>query len=170
MSSPMFSYPQPTDDELAAQQPAYPTSPPPAFTGDSSPLPEASPAPAASPHPDAPPADRPTDGSLAASGLGRTALVLAIIAAALSVLASAVFGATIGPREAEFGTSFFEAPDWYSTLAIALVCVQGLCTLLGLTSLIIAVIAMISHRGRVPAMIAIAIIAGTRPRWLIMAM
>ncbi|MCF2585985.1 hypothetical protein [Brevibacterium sp. UCMA 11752] len=173
MTSPDFMYPQPTDDELAAQQPytaalglgshaheashhsashhsASHRSPSHALSSGQSPTSPASPS-AETDHNGASPtgANRPL--------LGKVALVLTIVAAGLSLLGSIVLGVTIGPSEAEFGYYFSDVPSWYQNLAIALAGLQVLCAALGVTGLIMGIVSAASGRARTQGIVAIAI-------------
>ena len=153
MTSTDFSYPQPTDDELAAQQPRVPTPP-------AQPI-------YASPHPDDladahdAAATARTDGAASAKSptLGKVAVALAIVAMVLSLAASVILGATVGPSEATSGYYFTDTPDWYQTLATVLVGVQGLCTCAGITGIILGITAAVTERGRTPGVVAIAVAA-----------
>ncbi|MCU4298508.1 hypothetical protein D3I60_15750 [Brevibacterium permense] len=152
MTSTDFSYPQPTDDELAAQQPRVPNrSAQPVY---------------ASPRPDdmaqaQDAAGARMDGAASAKSptLGKAAVALSIIAMVLSLAASVILGATVGPSEAASGYYFADTPDWYQTLAIVLFGVQGLCTCLGITGIILGITAAVAGRGRTPGTIAIAVAA-----------
>jgi vacuolar-type H+-ATPase subunit I/STV1 len=143
MTSTDFTYPQPTDDELAAQQPWNPA--------PNAPLIYSSPGAGfdhtAGPH-EADATNSPT--------LGRTAMVLSIVAGVLSVVASVILGATVGPAEAASGYYFTDTPDWYQTLAAVLVGLQALCTGLGLTAIVLGIVAAVTDRGRTFAIFAIA--------------
>lgn len=143
----MFSYPQPTDEELSAQQPPYP---PPinqsALTSQNFGHANAYPTTA-----EAGPSDVVTGQSL---GLGRIAMILGIVATVLSVIASGILGGTVGPMEAEYGYYLSDTPNAYSNLAIVLLSLQGICTLLGLTGLIMGIFAIASNRGRTQGIIA----------------
>ncbi|WP_420095493.1 hypothetical protein [Brevibacterium sediminis] len=152
MTSTDFSYPQPTDDELAAQQPRVPTPP-------AQPI-------YASPHPDDladahDSAAARVDGAASAKSptLGKVAVALSIVAMVLSLAASVILGATVGPSEAASGYYFTDTPDWYQTLATVLVGVQGLCTCAGVTAIILGITAAVTGRGRTPGVIAIAVAA-----------
>ncbi|TSI15001.1 hypothetical protein [Brevibacterium aurantiacum] len=160
MTSPDFMYPQPTDDELAAQQPYT------AALGLGSHAHEASHRSASHKHssgrsPASPNAETVHDGASPAGAnrpqLGKVALVLTIVAAGLSLLGSIVLGATIGPSEAEFGYYFTDAPSWYQNLAIALAGLQVLCAALGVTGLIMGIVSAATGRSRTQGIVAIAI-------------
>ncbi|WP_145997447.1 hypothetical protein [Brevibacterium sp. 239c] len=137
MTSPDFMYPQPTDDELAAQQPYTAALGSQVSTLSRSPV--SSPA----------DANRPL--------LGKVALGITIIAAGLSLLASITLGVTIGPVENEHGHFFTDIPSWYQNLAIALAGLQVLCAALGVTGLIMGIVSAASDRARTQGIIAIAI-------------
>ncbi|MCM1012996.1 MULTISPECIES: hypothetical protein [unclassified Brevibacterium] len=149
MTSPNFSYPQPTDDELAAQMPAGPsalrTPAPPVpgpvdpVTGLVDPVPGSAVAGAPSPR------------------LGKWALGLTLGAAALSLIASMILGATAGPAEAANGRYFSDAPAWLTVLGTTLFALQGLCTLAGLSGLVMGIIATATDRGRTQGIIATAV-------------
>jgi hypothetical protein len=147
MTSTDFTYPQPTDDELAAQQPRNPV--------PNAPLVYSSPG-VAGPHSAAPHSPR-TDPADATNSpaLGRTAMVLSLVAGVLSVVASVILGATVGPSEAASGYYFTDTPDWYQSLAAALVGLQALCTGLGVTAIILGIVAAVTARGRTFGIIAI---------------
>lgn len=153
MTSTDFSYPQPIDDELAAQQPRVPTPP-------AQPI-------YASPHPDdldhthdaGATARMDGDASAKSPTLGKAALTLSIVAMVLSLAASAILGATVGPSEAASGYYFTDTPDWYQTLATVLVGVQGLCTCVGITGIVLGIVSTVTGRGRTPGIIAIAVAA-----------
>ncbi|WP_166969358.1 hypothetical protein [Brevibacterium atlanticum] len=177
MTSTDFTYPQPTDDELAAQQPRHPA--------PNAPLIYSSPGAGLDHYEQAPhPANIPAPGAVsAASGgtsadgfvhgarprsagpdpadatnspaLGRTAMVLSLVAGVLSVVASVILGATVGPSEAASGYYFTDTPDWYQSLAAALVGLQALCTGLGVTAVILGIVAAVTARGRTFGIIAI---------------
>lgn len=152
MTSTDFSYPQPTDDELAAQQPRVPA--PPVHPVYASPRPDD----LADAHNGV---NTRMDGaaSVKSPTLGKVAVALSIVAMALSLAASVILGVTVGPSEAASGYYFTDTPDWYQTLATVLVGVQGLCTCLGLTGMILGITAAVTGRGRTPGIIAIAISA-----------
>ena len=184
MTSTDFTYPQPTDGELAAQQPWGPAPNPPLIyssptTGfdhfDQLPHSAGAPTPGASSSAGSP---TPTASSTAGGGanadgfaytagphvadapispaMGRTAMVLSIVAGVLSVVASVILGVTVGPAEAASGYYFADSPDWYQSLAAALVGLQALCTGLGVTAIILGIIAAVTARGRTFGIIAIA--------------
>ena len=153
MTSPNFMYPQPTDDELASQQP-WPTGP----TGAPS-------APGGEPHSDYggpnpqqaalhqqthPPVEK-------SPRLGVVALTLSIIAACASLVASIVLALTVGPAEAASGYYFTDIPEWMQTLSIGLLGLQGLLTGLGIAGLITGIIATVTARGRTQGIIATAV-------------
>lgn len=152
-------YPQPTDDELAAQQPYTaalgsqvntlsrpPGSPLTAHSGAFS---------------AAPGTEAGQDGTSPAEAnrplLGKVALVITIIAAGLSLLASIIFGVTIGPLENEHGYFFTDTPGWFQNLVIALAGLQVLCAALGVTGLIMGIVSAVSDRARTQGIVAIAI-------------
>lgn len=137
MTSPDFMYPQPTDDELAAQQPFA------AAVG--------------SPRPAGPSSSDSETTNADSHQLGRLAVILTIIAVGLSLIASIVLGTTIGPIEAETGRYFTDAPDWYRNLAIGLFGLQALCTALGITGLIMGIVSIATGRGRTQGIIASAV-------------
>ena len=91
--------------------------------------------------------------------LGKVAVALSIVAMVLSLAASVILGATVGPSEAASGYYFTDTPDWYQTLATVLVGVQGLCTCVGITGIILGITAAVTGRGRTPGIIAIAVAA-----------
>ncbi|SDR76210.1 hypothetical protein SAMN04489752_0181 [Brevibacterium siliguriense] len=152
MTSTDFSFPQPTDDELAAQQPRVPAAP--AHPVYATPLSDD----LAQAHDTA---DARTDSAASAKSptLGKAAVALSIVAMVLSLAASVILGATVGPSEAASGYFFTDTPDWYQTLAIVLVGVQGLCTCLGITGIILGITAAVTGRGRTPGNIAISVAA-----------
>ena len=171
MTSTDFTYPQPTDDELAAQQPRSPSPHAPLIYSspgagleqfERAPNPPGALAPSG--------ATGPSDvtgpsGATGAPGgpdsaksptLGKTALVLALIAAVLTLAASAILGATVGPTEAATGYYFTDAPDWYESLATGLVSLQVLCAGAGVTAIIMGIVSTVTARGRTFGIIAIA--------------
>ncbi len=101
------------------------------------------------------------DGAASAKSptLGKVAVVFSIVAMVLSLAASVILGATVGPSEAATGYYFTDTPDWYQTLATVLVGVQGLCVCSGLTAIVLGITAAATGRGRTPGIIAIAIAA-----------
>lgn len=147
MTSPDFTYPQPTDDELAAQQPYT------AAVGSHVHSPGRSPA--------SPSAVAAHDGASPADAnrllLGKVALVITIIAAGLSLIASFILGVTIGPMEANYGHYLTDTPSFYRNLAIALAGLQVLCAALGVTGLIMGIISATTGRARTQGIIAIAL-------------
>lgn len=147
MTSPDFMYPQPTDDELAAQQPYTAALGSQVHTSNRSP---ASPSTEAD-HGETSPADanRPL--------LGKVALGITIIAAGLSLLASITLGVTIDPMEKAHGYFFTDIPSWYQNLAIALAGVQVLCAALGVTGFIMGIVSAANGRARTQGIVAIAI-------------
>ncbi|SDS23028.1 hypothetical protein SAMN04489751_1532 [Brevibacterium sandarakinum] len=147
MTSPDFMYPQPTDDELAAQQPYTTTLGSHAHVVDHTPASSGT----ETDHDGTPPAgaNRPR--------LGKVAMVVAIIAAGLSLIASFVLGLTLGPMEIEYGYYFTDTPSWYRNLAIALFGLQALCTAIGITGLIMGIVSAATGRGRTQGIIAVAI-------------
>jgi hypothetical protein len=173
MTSTDFTFPQPTDDELAAQQPrnSRPQSPliyASAGAGFNHYDQGAQPvgtdvAGAYSAHSDG----SGVSGAVSTPGasatveansrtLGKTAMVLSIVAVVLSVAASAILGATVGPTEAASGYYFTDTPDWYQTLSTVLVGLQALCTGLGLTGLVLGIVSAVASRGRAFGIVAIA--------------
>ncbi|VEW10651.1 Uncharacterised protein [Brevibacterium casei] len=142
MTSPNFAYPQPTDDELAAQGPAVaPIDPPLHRPVQTDPF-EAAVA----------------TGTPGSPRLGKAALILALAAAGISLIASAVLGVTAGPAEAANG-SYFGDDSWYQTLGVTLFSVQAVCTIAGLTGLVLGIAATVTDRGRTPGIIATAVAA-----------
>src|SRR5699024_5272456 len=111
MTSTDFTYPQPTDDELAAQQPRSPSphaprirSPPVAGLeqyGRAPPPPGA-----AGPVAGAPGGVAGAPVSAKSPTLGKPALGFALIGAVRTLVASAILGATVGPTEAASGYYF----------------------------------------------------------------
>ncbi|GAA0037219.1 hypothetical protein JCM18882A_32110 [Brevibacterium metallidurans] len=91
--------------------------------------------------------------------MGKAALILSIIAAGLSLIASAILGSTVGPMEAASGYYFSDLPSWYTGIAVGLFSVQGLCAVLGLTGLVMGIVATATRRGRTQGILAIAIAA-----------
>ncbi|SMX94329.1 hypothetical protein BAURA86_02371 [Brevibacterium aurantiacum] len=157
MTSPDFMYPQPTDDELAAQQPST------AALGLGNHVHGAS-------HshgsvvgqtPASLNTETDHDGTSPAGTnrplLGKLALVLTIIAAGLSLLVSIILGITIGPMENTGGYYFTDAPSWYQNLAIAFAGLQVLCAAPGITGLIMGIVAAATSRARTQGIVAIAI-------------
>src|SRR5699024_6214577 len=147
MTSTDFTYPQPTDDELAAQQPRSPS--------PHAPLIYSSPGAGLEQYERA--ADPPgAAGSAGVPGgvagapgaavsaksptLGKTALVFALIGAVLTLAASAILAATIGPTEAASGYYFTDVPEWYQSLATGLVVLQVLCAGVGITAIIMGIV------------------------------
>jgi hypothetical protein len=188
MTSTDFSFPQPTDDELAAQQPRvlgpHPSlidsSPDTGFDShDGAPRPSSATTSAggagmfaaggagmSSASSTATPSAGDTAGALGrqaaeakSPALGKAAMALSIVALVLSVAASAILGATVGPAEAASGYYFTDTPDWYQTLAAVLVGLQVLCTCLGITGLILGITAAVTARGRTVSIVAIAVAA-----------
>ena len=143
MTSPDFMYPQPTDDELAAQQPLA------AAIGSRGPV---EPSSASGPNSLDP---EPTTAD--SRHLGRLAAALTISAAGLSLIASIVLGVTVGPVEAANGRYFTDVPDWYRNLAIGLLGLQALCTAIGLTGLTMGIVSAVTGRGRTQGIIASAV-------------
>ncbi|MCD1287724.1 MULTISPECIES: hypothetical protein [unclassified Brevibacterium] len=150
MTSPNFMYPQPTDDELASQQPGS--------TGAPS-------APGGEPHSDHG-GPNPQQAALhqqthplveKSPRLGVVALTLSIIAASVSLVASIVLALTVGPAEAASGYYFTDIPEWMQTLSIGLLGLQGLLTGLGIAGLITGIIATVTARGRTQGIIATAV-------------
>lgn len=148
MTSPNFMYPQPTDDELAAQVRA---GAPPDLTA----------------HSQAPPhgvvGSGPTVPVSAAGSrppgspfLGKAALALTLVAAGVTLVASAVLGITVGPEEAANG-SYFGGESWRTTLGVTLFGLQALCAVVGLTGLTLGIVATVTDRGRTPGIIATAV-------------
>lgn len=90
--------------------------------------------------------------------LGKTALLIGIIAAGLSIVASGVFGGVGGSLQAEHGDQFATAVNWFQPLTVVLLCIQVLCALLGLAGLIMGIVAAATNRGRVHGIIAAAIV------------
>lgn len=175
MTSPNFAFPQPTDDELAAQGPAIAPTDPPARATVAQPGGTVYPGPtvyggatgAASVSADAVPAVHrpvqtgPVDAAVASgtpgsSRLGRWALLLALAAAGISLVASAILGVTAGPAKAATG-SYFGDDAWYTNLGVTLFSVQALCTVAGLTGLVLGIVAAVSDRGRTLGIIATAV-------------
>lgn len=164
-------YPQPTDDELAAQQPY--TAPagshvhgfdasaasPGSTTSPRSPASLSSSASLRSPV--SPGTGLPHD-ELASTEtnrprLGKVALVLTIIAAGLSLIASIILAVTVGPMENANGHFFTDTPSWYQNLAIALSGLQVLCAALGVTGLIMGIFSAATGAARTQGIVAIAI-------------
>jgi hypothetical protein len=163
MTSTDFTYPQPTDDELAAQQPRSPS--------PHAPLIYSSPGAGLEQYeraPNPPGAVEPSAVAGASGGvtgapvsaksptLGKSALVLALIAAVLTLVASAILGATLGPTEAASGYHFADVPEWYQILATGLVGLQVLCAGVGITAIIMGIVSAVTARGRIFGIIAIA--------------
>ena len=165
MTSPNFMYPQPTDDELASQQP-WPTGPTdPASQPGPAGQPGAPSAPGGEPH-SAYGVPNPQHAALhqqthppveKSPRLGVVALTLSIIAASVSVVASIVLALTVGPAEAASGYYFTDIPEWMQTLSIGLLGLQGLLTGLGIAGLITGIIATVTARGRTQGIIATAV-------------
>lgn len=105
------------------------------------------------PAPSTPPSHRALPGS---SRLGRWALLLALAAAGISLVASAILGVTAGPAKAATG-SYFGDDAWYTNLGVTLFSVQALCTVAGLTGLVLGIVAAVSDRGRTLGIIATAV-------------
>lgn len=146
-------YPQPTDDELAAQQPHT------AAAGSHVHGPGHSPA---SPDFSAAPSTEFAHGEATPTGtnrqrLGKIALVLTIIAAGLSMIVSIILGVTIGPMENDSGYYFTDTPSWYQHLAIAFSGLQVLCAALGVTGLIMGIVSAVTGAARTQGIVAIAI-------------
>lgn len=158
MTSPDFMYPQPTDDELAAQQPST------AALGLGNHVHGASHSHGSvvSHAPASPSTATDHNGAVSPAGanrplLGKLALVLTIIAAGLSLIISIILGITIGPMENTGGYYFTDAPSWYQNLAIAFAGLQVLCAALGITGLIMGIVAAATSRARTQGIVAIAI-------------
>ncbi|MCF2573511.1 hypothetical protein [Brevibacterium sp. UCMA 11754] len=161
MTSPDFMYPQPTDDELAAQQPytaalglgshAHDAGHSPASPDSSASLRSPRALGTELAHDEVTPtgANRPR--------LGKIALVLTIIAAGLSLIASIILGVTIGPMENDSGYFFADTPSWYQNLAIAFSGLQVLCAALGVTGLIMGIVSAVTGTARTQGIVAIAI-------------
>src|SRR5699024_1123722 len=81
---------------------------------------------------------------------------MALIATVLTLAASAILGATVGPAEAAAGYYFTDTPDWYQSLATGLVGLQVLCAGVGVTGLIMGIVSAVTARGRAFRTIAIA--------------
>lgn len=161
MTSPDFMYPQPTDDELAAQQPLdLPVSSRMHGTYCADRAHSAHRDPSWHPGPISGAAG-PTLGSadthVNPARVGRIALTLAIIAAGASLVSSVILGLTVGPTEAADNHYFAETPAWYRGLGIGLFGLQALCAALGITGLIIGIVAAVTGRGRTQGTIATAI-------------
>ena len=154
MTSPDFMYPQPTDDELAAQQPYTPALGGPGIVPGTGPT-------AGVGHtltsPDNAADSRPPVADAKGPRLGKAALVIAIVAAVLSLIASIILGMTVGPMEAEYGYYFTDTPSWYGNLAVALFGLQALCAALGITGLIMGIVSAATNRGKTQGTVAIAI-------------
>lgn len=163
MTSPDFMYPQPTDDELAAQQPRTP-----ALSGRAG---GAARAPVSLPGTGVSAASAvskasgdPAASAAAASNteenrprFGKVALVVAILAAGMSLISSIILGATIGPMEASSGYHFTDTPSWYQNLAFVLFGLQALGAALGITGLIMGIVSAVTGRSRTQGIVAIAI-------------
>ncbi len=154
-------YPQPTDDELASQQPST------AALGLGHHVHGGSNG-ASHSHGSVigqTPASLNTEtnhGGMSPAGanrplLGKLALVLTIIAAGLSLLISIILGITIGPMENANGYYFTDAPSWYQNLAIVFAGLQVLCAALGFTGLIMGIVAAVTGRARTQGIVAISI-------------
>lgn len=158
MTSPDFMYPQPTDDELAAQQP-YPTAPGTHAHGASHR--SASHKHSSGHSPASPSTETDHDGTPPTGAnrprLGKVAMVVALVAAGLSLITSLVLGLTIGPMEIEYGYYFTDTPSWYRNLAIALFGLQALCTAIGITGLIMGIVSAATGRGRTQGIVAVSI-------------
>lgn len=149
-------YPQPTDDELAAQQPYTAAAGSHVHGSGHSPGSPVSPDFSASPgtefaH------EQVTPTGTNRPRLGKIALVLTIIAAGLSLIASIFLGVTIGPMESDNGYFFTDTPSWYQNLAIALSGLQILCAALGVTGLIMGIVSAVTGAARTQGIVAIAI-------------
>ena len=160
MTSPDFMYPQPTDDELAAQQPlaaalgSHMVASSTGQTAGAGHIHSSAHTPVSS--------GSETHSRIAMTDanrarLGKVALATAIVAAGLSLIASIILGVTVGPTEAEYGYYFTDAPDWYRNLAIGLFGLQALCTALGITGLIMGIVSVATGRGRTQGIVAVAI-------------
>lgn len=148
-------YPQPTDDELAAQQPR--TEVPGTRTGALGGHASASGG-DHEPPPLSPEASFNTSSAEANHPrLGRAALAIAISAAGISLISSIVLALTIGGMEAKYGYNFADIPTWYRNVAIGLFGLQALCAALGITGLIMGIVAAVTDRGRTQAIVATAI-------------
>ncbi|GAA1855293.1 hypothetical protein [Brevibacterium marinum] len=173
MTSPDFMYPQPTDDELAAQQPRTPAlgggaagavSLPGTGRSGASTAPGASAASGAARASIA--ADSGTSAASAAEAsiveenrqrLGKAALVVAIVAAGLSLISSIILGATIGPMQASSGYHFTDTPGWYQNLAFVLFGLQALGAALGITGLVMGIVSAVTGRSRTQGIVAMTI-------------
>lgn len=154
MTSPDFMYPQPTDDELAAQQPYTPAL---GGHGIASGVGQTADVGRALTPPDNAADSRSPVAGANRPRLGKVALVTAIVAAGLSLIASIILGVTVGPMEVEYGSYFTDTPSWYRNLAIALFGLQALCAALGITGLIMGIVSAVTGRGRTQGIVAIAI-------------
>ena len=155
MASPDFMYPQPTDDELAAQQPR--TEAPGTRTGA---LGGHAPA-SGGDHGQAIASEAAPSGASSAEAnhprLGSAALAIAITAAGISLITSIILALTIGPMEATYGYNFSDIPTWHQNVAITLFGLQALCAALGITGLIMGIVSAVTDRGRTQAIVATAI-------------
>ena len=169
MTSTDFTYPQPTDDELAAQQPRSPSPHAPLIYSspgagleqyERAPDPSGATGPSGAAGPSGVPGGVAGVPGAAASAksptLGKTALVFALIGAVLTLAASAILAATIGPTEAASGYYFTDVPEWYQSLATGLVGLQVLCAGMGITAIIMGIVSAVTARGRTFGIIAIA--------------
>lgn len=153
MTSSNFMYPQPTDDELASQQPwpNAPTGAPNSHGGEPNSA-------GRGPDPQHAAMHQQMDPPIEKSPrLGIIALTLSIIAACVSLVASIILALTVGPAEAEFGYYFTDIPEWMQTLSIGLLGLQGLLTGLGIAGLITGIIATVTARGRTQGIVASAV-------------
>ena|SRR5699024_8149853 len=163
MTSTDFTYPQPTDDELAAQQPRSPSPHAPLIyssPGAGLEQYERAPDPSGAAGPAGAPGGVAGVPGAAVSAksptLGKTALVFALIGAVLTLAASAILAATIGPTEAASGYYFTDVPEWHQSLATGLAGLQVLCAGMGITAIIMGIVSAVTARGRTFAIIAIA--------------
>lgn len=163
MTSTDFTYPQPTDDELAAQQPRSPSPHAPLIyssPGAGLEQYEHAPDPSGAAGPAGVPGGVAGVPGAAVSAksptLGKTALVFALIGAVLTLAASAILAATIGPTQAASGYYFTDVPEWYQSLATGLVGLQVLCAGVGITAIIMGIVSAVTARGRTFGIIAIA--------------
>src|SRR5699024_5259236 len=163
MTSTDFTYPQPTDDELAAQQPRSPSPHAPLIyssPGAGLEQYEHAPDPSGAAGPAGVPGGVAGVPGAAVSAksptLGKTALVFALIGAVLTLAAAAILAATIGPTEAASGYYFTDVPEWYQSLATGLVGLQVLCAGMGITAIIMGIVSAVTARGRTFGIIAIA--------------
>jgi hypothetical protein len=163
MTSTDFTYPQPTDDELAAQQPRSPSPHAPLiYSSPGAGLEQYERAPDPSGAAGVVRGARRCRRGAGGRGFGEVADSgedgpgLRAHRRGSHLAASAILAATIGPTEAASGYYFTDVPEWYQSLATGLVGLQVLCAGMGITAIIMGIVSAVTARGRTFGIIAIA--------------